>query len=528
MVRLGIRQWLLAGLCLLGLAGCGEAPVNNPRAAFDMTLGSEPPSLDPARATDLTSFTVLANIWRGLVQFGPDGVEPAVAHGWEISEDRRTYTFHLNPEARWHDAQLVVAADFIRAWRRVLSPETGSEYAFFLFHIKGARDFYEGRTTDFEKVAVQAPDPQTLVVTLEKPVPFFLEILAAPVALPIRQEMLGSGFDDVGDFMTNGPFALTRWQHDERIELKPAPTWWKAKRPTLPVQMWMVAEASTSTLMYENGALDFIETTTSIQAADIQRLRKHPDAHRFPLLRVDYYGFNTQKPPFDDAKVRQAFSLALDRQAMNRLMGDDQIATRCWLPLQLVDDPAAQQACTEVTPQPETAQALLAEAGYPNGKGFPEVTLMFRGGYDASKRAEIAQYQWQQALGVRVRLAAADWQVLLSKLGSNNAPEIWALGWYADYADPDTFMSLFVRESGNNYTRWQNPDYDKLVYGALAATQPAERTAMYLQAQQLLVNDAAAIMPLVQGRKLYLVKPWVTGLVVTPLNLILLDGLSAR
>jgi oligopeptide transport system substrate-binding protein len=497
------------------------------RNVFRMNISTEPPELDPIKVTDLTSFTVLLNIMRGLTTIANgEGVLPEVATRWEVSSDGLQYTFHLDPQARWSDGKPVTTRDFLYAWQRALTAANGAEYAFFLFEIKNAKAFYEGRLTDFKEVGVRAQGDHLLRITLERPVAYFPQLLASPIALPLREDMVqrhGDSFVEAGYFITNGPYTLSSWVHENRIVLKPNPLYTKSQPGVKAVEMLMINDANTSVVMYENGELDYIETPSSIPAFDVRRLRDRPDYHTGLLLAIYYFGFNTQKPPFDNPKVRQAFAHALDRSYFPKLLQSGQQAFQSWIPPGLTGyNPAL-----GLSYDPEKAKKLLAEAGYPNGEGFPLVTLGYRTMYDIQKEAEIAQYLWKKVLNVDVRLQNMEWKVFLSNL-KNNPPDIYRLNWYADYPDADTFMSLFISANGNNHTRWKSPQYDQWVSDAVGEPVLEKRQKLYNDAQRLLLEEDTAILPIYIGEKSYLVRPQFEGYRLTELNLLFLDELRLK
>ncbi len=529
----GLR--VVVGLALvfavLLMAGCGSpgdiagGPAGN---VFRMNLGTEPPDLDPIRMTDLTSFTVVQNIMRGLTLIGEgQEVVPAVAERWDVSADGLTYTFYLRENAQWSDGKPVTAHDFLYGWRRALTSENGAEYAFFLFEIENARSFYEGKITDFSQVGAKALDDKTLQVKLERPVAFFLGLMAAPVSMPMREDVIekyGDQFVEAGHYVTNGPYTLDTWVHEERIVLRPDSRFYGNKPKVGAVVMYMINDANTSVVMYENNELDYIETTTSIPSFDVRRLRKFPEAKVTSLHRINYIAFNTNKPPFDDPRVRRAFAHALDRSYYPRLMqaGEQPIASFITPGLEGYNPDIGLKY------DPAKAKQLLAEAGFAGNlpaENFPRITLGYRTMYDIQKEAEIAQFQWKKDLGVDVKLDNMEWKVYLSRL-KQDPPHLYKLGWFVDYPDADSFMALWIAESGNNYTRWHNPEYDRLVKTAAVTLDPEKRQALYDAAQRILLEEEAVLIPLYVAEKTYLLKPWVRGFKINEINLINLDSLS--
>jgi oligopeptide transport system substrate-binding protein len=524
---------LLSGvlvLCLLsGCTGVSPSETATDSRVFTLNLATEPPDLDPAKITDLTSFTVVMNLFRGLTLLnGNNAVEPALAESWTVSPDGKHYVFHLRKDAVWSDGKPVTASDFLDSWKRVLTPETGSEYAFFLFDIQGAKDYYDGKQTAFDQVGVKAMSPKTLAVQLNRPVPFFTALMASPVSYPARLDLLQKYRDkytEAGNLVSCGPYLLKTWQHEDQIELTPNPTYYGPKPQVDLVRMLMINDANTSVVMYENGELDYIETPSSIPSFDVRRLQTRSDYHKGLMYALYYLGFNTRLKPFDDVRVRKAFAMAVDRRIFPQLLQSGQRPLTGLIPPGLT----GHNNQTGIEFNPEKAKTLLAEAGYPEGKAFPEVSFAFRSLYDIQKEAEIVQSQFKEHLNVPVRLKNMEWKVFLkalSKPSPENPIHLYRLSWFADYPDPDTFMSLFIKESGNNYTGWSDAEYDQWTKKAVVTLSPEQRAQLYEKAQRRLLQEQAIIVPFFMAEKGYLLNPRVKGLMVNALNVINLDQLS--
>jgi len=511
---------------LVMLVGCSvdQQQVRHQKI-FRMNLGTEPPDLDPVKISDLTSFTVVQNIFRGLTLIDEHSqVLPAVAERWERSSDGLTYKFYLRKNARWSDGKPVNAQQFIDGWQRALTPNTAADYAIFLFELKNAKAFYDGKLKDFSQVGAKVIDDHTLQVTLERPIPFFPALMAAPIALPVRLDNIhqfGDRYTEAGNLVTNGPYSLVQWQHDEKILLKPDPYYFDPQTNVDAVEMLMINDANTSVVMYENNELDYIETTSSISSFDVRRLRNLPEARVFPIHRINYIGFNTQKTPFNTPVVRQAFALAMDRSFYPRLLQSGQRPITSWISPGLVGFNDTIGLHFNI----EQAKAHLSKAGYPNGKGFPSVVLAYPTKYDIQKEAEIAQYLWKTYLNVDVRLENMEWKVFLNRL-KNDPPDLFRLGWFVDYPDPDSFMAMMTTDSGNNYTRWNSTRYDELVKAAAVTLDNGKRQQLYDQAQQILLEDEAVMIPLYVSEKTYLLKPHIKGFKINAINLINLDTLK--
>jgi len=488
-----------------------------------MNLGTEPPTLDPVEVNDLVSMTVLSNMMRGLLQYGPHGrVIPCLAEHWTLSPDGKHYTFYLRKNARWSDGQPVTAQNFVDAWQRVLDPKNGSSYSFLLFDIHNAHTFYDGKLKDPAQLGFHAVSRTTLTVDLDRPVAFFPQIMAFSISLPERKDVIdkyGSTYTEAGHFITDGPYTLAKWDHENQIILKPNPLYWEGMPKNNGIQMLMIPEPNTSLMMYENNELDFIETSSSLPSKEVRRLRHRPDYHYQTLHGISYIGFNTQKPPFNDVRVRQAFIHAFDRTYIPKLFQSGEAPIASWISPGLV----GYNSQIGLTFNIAQAKQLLAQAGYPDGKGFPKVELWYASTTPENRQmAEIAQFQWQHNLHVPVELKNVEWKVYLKQL-DQDPPQIFRLQWFVDYPDPDSFMNMYTSDSGNNHSQWKNKPYDELVQKAAMTRDPAARKALYDQAQKLLLQDDAVFMPLYVIPKSYLLKSNVAGFTLDALNVVRLD-----
>jgi oligopeptide transport system substrate-binding protein len=509
-------------ISLMALSGCGSPSsktetlptCSKTPSVLRLNLGTEPPTLDPTRMTDLTSFQVFNLLMWGLVRLDKQGnIAPALARRWTLSPDGRTYRFTLDPLAKWSDGQPVTAAQFVDGWRYGLEPKRGNPYAFLLFDVTGAKAFQSGVSSDFKSVGIRAVDPHTVEIRLDHPVAYFLSLLTFPTAMPLRLELIaqhGSTWTEAGHLVGTGPFVLTQWQHDSQIVVSPNPHNPARSKQLKAVHLAMMSDANTALGVYRQGGLDMVETLPQLEIA---QLAKRPDAHRQTMNAIFYLGFNAQKPPFTNPKVRQAFALAVDRQALLTFLQKPDQPLKGLFPPGVV----GYDSTVGLGYDPVKARALLAEAGYPGGKGLPEVTLGFPSRFELRREAEVLQYFWQTQLGVRVRLASTEWKQYLQQLGTD-PPGIYRESWYADYPDPDTFASLFTSYQGSNHTRWKQTKYDKAVQQTARQPNGPARQAMYKALQQHLLEQEAVIAPLYANTKVWLAAPYVQGVPINSMN----------
>jgi oligopeptide transport system substrate-binding protein len=485
-----------------------------------INLGCEPPSLDWAKATDAASFDVVSNIMVGLTAYTKDlSCSAACAESWQILDHGKRYIFHLRPNIYWSDGKPLTAYDFQYAWRRLLNPNTAAPYAFFLYDIENAFAYNQGKLKNADQLGCKAINENTFEVRLNRPIAYFLYLTAFCPTFPQRQDIIeryGNKWIEPGHLVCNGPFLLTKWQHEYKIELAANPFYYASKPSLKTIEMFMIPEQSTAFALYENNQLDFIDNR-SFPTSEIERYRKYANSEYkdIALLRVGYLGFNIDKKPFDNVKVRRALSLAIDREHICRILrhGEKPIANLIPSPLLGHSDFSSEQSYN-----PKLAKNLLAQAGYPEGKNFPKTFLLYPHREDTRLLVEAMQDELKRNLNIHVELLNQEWQVYLQTL-RNNTPPIYRYAWGADYPDPDTFMNLFTSHNGNNNTHWSNKTYDDLVSLAGCEANPVKRASLYKQADYLLCKQYVPIIPVNTAAQNMLIKPWVHGIIPNALDL---------
>jgi len=477
---------------------------------FRVNLATEPPSLDWSLATDHVSFNVITNLMVGLTEFDKKlKPAPVIAKSWDILEGGRKYVFHLRDDVQWSDGQKVRAQDFEYSWKRLLDPKTASQYAYILFDIENAQEYNEGKLTDASTVGVQAQGDLTLVVRLRQPASYFLTLTTFEVTFPQRQDIVEkfpSSWTEPANIVTNGPFLLSSWRHEDAIELRANPNFFRGKPPMEKVTMFMINEKTTALAMYEQGQPDFMDDE-SVPTLEKKRLSSQRGFKRVPQLRGEFYGFATDRKPFDDPRVRMAFAMAIDRNVFPQLLQGAEKPASSWIPPGML----AHNERIGVSFNPPEARRILREAGYPDGKGFPRVVLGYNTREDRKLVAEAIQGMWQRNLGVVVTLENQEYKVYLQKLQNDPFP-VFRDGWGADYPDPDNFMKLFTSTSGNNHTRWKNPRYDRLLEQAARELDSKKRVRLYDEAQKILCETELPIVPLYWTTETTLLNPRFTGL----------------
>jgi len=524
MIRMTQRftVWVIIGLVVVGVGGVHAVERSE---TLIYNVGTEPETLDPALWTGIPEASIFLNCFDGLVRLDAEGrVYPGAAERWEESADGRTYTFHLR-KARWSNGDPVRASDFVYAWHRVLRPGTASEYVYQLYYIRGARDYTTGKLDNPSSVGIRAVDDQTLEVQLESPTPYFLSLLAHTTYMPVNPRVVANNPEwalDPKTYVGNGAFQMVEWRHHSRLKCRKNPYYWNAKAVRLHELVYrMIEEESTELTAFETGAIDITHT---VPLPDIPRLERTGQLQRSPYIGTYYVCFNTRKAPFDNADVRRAFTLAVNRQVIvEKVTRGGQVPAQAFVPPGLKDADGRRDFrpvggnyfADNVVKE---AQALLAKAGYPGGKGFPKVTYLYNTMEQHKIIAEALQDMWRRALGVKVRLQNQEWKVVIKNRRDGNY-QVARHGWIGDYLDPMTFLDLFVTESGNNDAQWSNLRYDALIQKAKQLRDQERRMASMHQAEAILFDDMP-ICPIYYYVNLYVQKPYVKNVVRNPLGYI--------
>ena len=480
----------------LALCGCGRL---GDRADLVCLNGPEIEILDPPLITAQATSRVAYAVFEGLTAFDVKGMAaPGVAERWEISPDGLHYTFHLRHDGLWSNGDPVTSGDFVYAWRRALLPATASEYAYQLYYVRGAKDFNEGKSKDFSTVGVRAPDPYTLDVMLENPTPFFLDLCAFTTLLPVHRataEKYPDWASKPDHFVGNGPFLLREWLPFDHLRLVKNPRYWDAAHVKLnSVDILPSARPNTAFNFYATGVADLMIDKGLTPTPLIPELKKRPDFHAAPFLGTYFFRFNVKRKPFNDPRVRKAFSLVVDKPYLTEhITRAGEVPARSFVP------PGA-GAGYEPPPMyerdPEKARQLLAEAGYPEGRGFPVVYYLYRADSDLDQDIAVElQSMFRRELGVTVQLARQEWTVLLDSQQRIDY-DISRSSWVGDYNDPNTFMDMFVTDGGNNETGWSNPHYDQLIADAKKENDRDKRFALFQEAEKILVTEEAPICPM--------------------------------
>lgn len=450
-----------------------------------MAISTEPPTLDPNLATDSVSHLLISNLQCGLTRYDTRTLspKPCLAESWSFEDGGTKVVFKIR-DAYWSDGRAVSSYDFLDSWRRLLDPRVGAEYAYFLYVIKGAYEFNTGKVHYLE--GVTAPDQKTLIVYTTKKFVFLPAMVSFMVTYPIRLDVIErcrERWTEPGCYLETGPFVLKEWKHEYKVVLEPNPYWFGQKPRIKRVELYVVSDPSTALNLYRAGFID----TVGLFSLAVRKFRNTPEFIKFPGLRGYYIGINVEK--IRDANLRRALAYATDRQAIVNAVGGIQIPATSWIPPgMLAHNPnigipfALQKAMEELTKVKEKPEDLV---------------LYFSNSPETRKIAEVIKESWRK-IGIDVELESMEWKTYLARLVQERFP-LFILGWGADFPDPHNFMDLFLSNSGNNHTAFNNAMYDKLVEMAAEESDEKKRVELYDMAQRILLEEEVAIIPIFWG-----------------------------
>ncbi|MDA1044101.1 MAG: peptide ABC transporter substrate-binding protein [Verrucomicrobia bacterium] len=513
-----IHLFLLLSLIAVGCAR-RETPVEAGIREQVLHFGnlSEPADLDPHVVTGVTEHNILVALLEGLVSEDPKTLAPVpgVAESWDISEDGTRYVFHLRENARWSNGDPVTAEDFVFSYRRMLNPTIGSPYADMLFYLEGAEAYNSGATNDFGEVGVKAEDAHTLILKLNSATPYFLSLLNHYSWFPVHpptlrafkaEQSVTASWTRPPNFVGNGPFVLSAWTSNDRIIVTKSDSYWDHEKVRLnAIHFHAIGDHNAEERAFRSGQLHVTGTIPIDRIAHYQK--NEPDKLRIdPYLGCYYYLFNVNDPSLKDPRVRRALSMSVDRDALTRFItkGGETPAFHFTPP-----DTAGYTADIGLSYDPKAARALLAEAGYPGGEGLPTLPLLYNTSDAHAVIAQAIGHMWQQELGIKIELVNMEWKVYLNRT-QNQQYAVARAGWIGDYVDPNTFLSLWVTDGGNNRAKWSNADYDALIAKAGETQDVTARFALFREAEAILMRESP-IMPLYFYRSKTLLHPAVRG-----------------
>jgi len=509
--------WLVVGFA--ALSGCGRSTrveTGTRDQILHIGSGAEPNDIDPNTNRSSVEYTLDSALFEGLVDMADDGntILPGVAKRWDVSPDGRLYTFHLRPEARWSDGTPLTAGDFLYSFRRIFTPALACEGAVYGYAIAGAADFASGRTSSPDSIGMRVVDAETFEIRLDHRQPYFLTILAGAPFQPVPRAVVerfgggtrpGTAWTRPGNMVSNGPFMLSAWHPNQDLVVVRNPFYWDSARVRLrEIRFYPIDNADTEESAFRAGQLH-VTFTLPLGRISAYRARSDPRLHVTPQLNTDYLFFNTARRPFDDVRIRRAFSLAIDRELVVPRVLQDSAApahsltrpgTGGYLPPPAVDH------------DPAEARRLLTAAGFPGGVGFPAVEFKVSG-LRNRRMAEALQEVWRKELGVHVSIAAEEEKTLFDDGDTGNF-QMAAMGFFYAINAPETVLLVPVGTSRYNFTGWKDSAYDAAYARALGSENGTDRKSA-LDAMERILGARVPLAPLFFINQPFLVDPDVKG-----------------
>ena len=514
-----MKKFLLS-LSLLFIFACGgdkkeikttSKPVENQE--LNVFLSSEPKTLDMSRATDQYSSAILALTNEGLVSAeindkGQEVITPAVAESWSVSPDNLVWTFNLRDNAVWADGKPVTAQDFYYGITRSLDPKVGSSYAFLLYPIKGAQAFNSGKGS-IEDVGIKVKDDHTLEFTLENPTPYFLQLGYFKNLYPQRKDIVdkyGEAYGSEGNhILSNGPYNLKEWVHSNKVVLEKNPTYWNSKEHKLDeINMLIVADENSRMNLLASSQVDIGYTDKPEWIKEFMNSGDFSNSKKY-TLGTNYNTFNTKNKYFKNDKVRKAFSLALNREEINKVMFNNNFDPAYGFVSKGINvgdveyrsiAPEPLKKLKEENPDPKAllSQGLVELGMDPNPENMTITFLSSGTSSWARKYSELLQQMLKQNLGVNVKAEFVEWPVY-QKRNTELDYDMGGQAWTGDYNDPNTFLDMWMSSASIVPTGWSNPEYDSLIKKASLTSNEDERAKLFEKAENILLYEDAVISP---------------------------------
>ena len=504
-----MKRFLIFTLAVLLLAPVafanGGKEESQDLMVLNWNLAADPKTLDPGLNGASDGGDIGNNTHEGLVREQEGKVIPGMAESWELSDGGKTVTFKIRKDAKWSDGSDLTANDFVYSWKRAMDPATASEYSWIweYTNVVGAQDAAEGNGS-LEDVGIRAVDDYTFEVKLTNPTDYFVSLMSFYHFMPVKREAVEAGPEgawakDPEIYVSNGPFVLTSYTIGDGLTLEKNENYWNADEVKLDViNVKFIDDASTSYTAYQAGEFDFL-SATGIPAAEIPKLiAENPEYYIFPLLGTYYYNFNMDLDIWEDVRVRRAMNLAIDRERIVEVLARGNVPAAGFVPPGFPDHTGADFFETAGTYGIATddsgvaeAKRLMAEAGYPNGEGFPEFVMMYNTSDNHKLVAEMIQEMFKTNLGIECTLENQEWAVFQDTRKEGDY-ELARGGWITDFLDPMGLLAIFQSTNTYNDPNYYNDEYDALVSRANGSVGAEHYEALYA-AQDILMTELPII-----------------------------------
>ena len=533
-----LKKSLLAGAAFLALAASLPTPLpaHAQGKEVNTVVSSEMASIDPAKASDAPSGNIIHNVFEGLTRESQDfkSQVPGAAESWQVSEDGKTYTFKLRSDAKWSNGDPVTAGDFEYAWKRVINPETGADYAGLFFVIEGAQAYNEGKGSA-DQVGVKAIDDTTLEVKLVNPTAYFLSLTSFYAFAPVNKKVVEANADwadDLSDkYVTNGAFKLAEWNHNADLALEKNDQYWDKDNVKVDrVNAQIVESDSTVTKMFQSGEIDFVSAPFGTLSLDsFEGFKKQGILKVTPQSAIYVYKINTKDSVMSNVNIRKALALAIDRQGLvTNITKAEQKPAKGIVPASVTGFEADANYFKDA--DYEGAKEYLAKGLQELGLKDPSELTVKISMNTSEAHAAIAQYiqeGWSKNLGIKVELDNSEFQVYLDRLKTGDF-QVARLGWSGDFNDALTFLDQYrSADAGNNYTGWENADYAKSLEEAAKETDANKRLEILKKAEKVLM-DEMPVIPIYDYTQVSVKKDNIKGLATSPLGKIDLKYLEVE
>lgn len=509
------------------LAGCSNSGSGGSSKGVELNVnvGPEPATIDPAKNSAVDGATLINHAFEGLMKLDKDNkIVEGQASKYEVNKDETVYTFTLREGIKWSDGEQVKAEDFVYAWQRLVDPKTGADYNYMIDMVKNANEIMAGKKKPKE-LGIKALDEKTVEVTLTTPTPYFLEVCAFPATFPVRKDIVEANADtwstDPKTYIGNGPYVLKSWEHQSKMTYVKNENYYDLKKlgPDT-INFVLMEDKNTMLSAYKNNEILFAD---DLPSEEIDAM-KDKGLVIEKQLGTYFLSINVKKEGLDNVKVREALSLALDRDyIVEKVAKGGQIPADSFVATGLTDADGKTEFhenakkwydAKDYKGNVEKAKKLLKEAGYENGKGLPSIELMCNPGHEPIMEA--VQNMWKENLGVNVTISSQDWNVFLETRKQGDF-QVARDGWLGDYNDPVSFIDIWVTGGGNNNAQWSNKEYDKIVSEIKSTTDSKERYAKMHEAEDILAKDMP-IIPIYFYTDLYLISDKLEGMYTSPLG----------
>lgn len=506
-------------VCTGALSGCvtADPSAEEGEKGITVAISSDTGTMDPAGSIALTYLAYSVSALDELLTYNENGeIEYRAAESYEVNDDSTVWTFHLREDALWSDGTPVTSADFMNTITRALDPASGSGYANYLFPIENAEAIYNGEA-DVDSLGVETPDEHTLIFRLAEPCVYFLDLLRLPVYTPSCSEYadsVDSGWDrDPETSLSNGPFCLAEYVPDQYFVLEKNENYWNADAVKLDTITYRFFDDTQSMAnAYEAGEAD---VATSLSSTVMEAYEGTDDLFVTDQIATRYIYMNLNVEPLNDVRVREAINLAINREELCQIVGSDTEPAYNLVAKYMKDKNTGEYFVDEADQPFEEdvakAQELLAEAGYPNGEGFPELTYNYPTLEMDSDTAQVIQEQLKENLNITINLEAQELQANYSTRYAGDF-DLCRMNWTADFADPYTYLSMLLSNSTYNCSGINDMEYDSIVAASNSESDPAKRSELLHQAEQLAVGEQFYIIPLFAMKSVNLVNPDITGI----------------